>query len=95
VLGASDDCQWCRCRPEDGVVVDGLAGGDGLTDWPGAGGVVVTAAGALPFGLGETSGGVVEPAGAFGGLPLFWFGPAGGPALGGAAGGSVAFGFRD
>jgi hypothetical protein len=55
----------------------------------------VTAAGALPFGLGETCGGVVEPAGAFGGLPLFWVGPAGGPALGGAAGGSVAFGFRD
>ncbi len=91
MLGAFDDCEWCRCRPEDGVVVDGLADGDGLTDWPGTGGVVVTAAGALPFGLGETGGGVVEPAGAFGGLPLF----GGGPALGGAAGGSVAFGFRD
>lgn len=54
----------------------------------------MTAAGALPFGLGETDAGVLEPGGAFGGLPAFWVGPTGGPALGGAAGGSVAFGFR-
>ena len=91
MLGASDDCEWCRCLPEDGVVVDGLADGDGLTDWPGTRGVVVTAAGALPLGLGETAGGVVEAAGAFGGLPPF----GAGPALGGAAGATVAFGFRD
>lgn len=92
MLGASDD-EWCRCRPEDGVVVDGLADGacDGLGDWLGVGGVVVTAAGALPLGLGETAGGVVEAAGAFGGLPPF----GAGPALGGAAGATVAFGFRD
>jgi hypothetical protein len=54
----------------------------------------VTAAGGLPFGPGEANGGVLEPGGAFGGLPAFWVGPAGGPALGGAAGGTVAFGFR-
>ena len=63
------------------MLADGV--GDGLTDWLGAGEVVLAVlvgVGGLVVGLGET-GGVVEAAGALGGFD--W------------GAGSVAFGLRD
>ena len=64
------------------MAADGLDDGpaDELTDWLGAGEVVLVAVGGLVVGLGET-GGVVEAAGALGGFD--W------------GAGSVAFGLRD
>jgi len=87
--GAAEDgvdvWPWWRCRPEDGVVV-GVD--DGLSDWLGAGGVVLglTAVGDGVVGAGDTIG-VVEAAGAYGGLVRGTGGTA-------EAGGSVAFGSR-
>ena len=71
---------------------DALA--DGLTDWLGAGEVVLgpTDVGGVVVGAGDADG-VVEGAGAFGGL--VWGAGATTELPGGAAGGSVAFGSRD